>query len=146
MRKALVVGIDYYTRFPGLRGCVNDARSVKTVLERNGDGSLNFTVKLLTSSTPMDAIPRADLKKSIIDLFQGTSETALLYFAGHGHVEASGGYILASDSQAGDEGIPLGEVLTYANSSQAKNRLIVLDSCHAGIAGALPAAAQYAEI
>lgn len=146
MRKALVVGINYYGRFQCLHGCVNDARSVKEMLERNGDGTVNFTVKLLTSSTPMDAMSRTELKRSIIELFQGESETTLLYFAGHGHVEAAGGYILASDCQSGDEGIPLSEVLTYANASEAKNRIIVLDSCHSGIAGEQPIASHYAEV
>jgi Caspase domain len=146
MRKALVVGIDYYNRFPALHGCVHDASSVKSTLDRNGDSSLNFTARLMVSSSPADAISRAELKRSIIDLFQGASETALLYFAGHGYVEAAGGYILASDSRGGDEGIPLGEVLAYANSSQAANRIIILDSCHSGIAGTRPAAANYAEV
>jgi hypothetical protein len=37
MRKALVVGIDYYDNVPLLYGCVNDAYSVKSVLDRNAD-------------------------------------------------------------------------------------------------------------
>ena len=52
MRKALAVGIDHYARIPSLFGCVNDAHSVKSVLERNSDGTVNFAVKLLTGSAP----------------------------------------------------------------------------------------------
>ena len=47
MRKALVVGIDYYEHVPELYGCVNDAHAVKSVLERNSDGTVNFGVNLL---------------------------------------------------------------------------------------------------
>ena len=36
--------------------------------------------------------------------------------------------------------------MTYANSSKARNRLIVLDSCFSGIAGGQPLAPQTAEI
>lgn len=50
MRKALCVGIDSYQHATDLHGCVNDANSVKAVLERNGDGSLNFDVKLMINS------------------------------------------------------------------------------------------------
>ena len=32
MRKALIVGIDYYDHVPSLSGAVNDAYSVKTAL------------------------------------------------------------------------------------------------------------------
>ena len=146
MRKALVVGIDYYENTPALCGCVNDAHSVKSVLERNSDGTVNFAVKLLTGTGPTDTISRSVLKDSVRDLFAGDSDIALFYFAGHGHIETTGGYLLASDCKSGDEGLPLSEVLTFANQSKARNKIIVLDSCHSGIAGAHPVATQYAEL
>ncbi len=138
MRKALVVGINYYESGSGLFGCIQDACSVKTVLERHGDGSLNFDVHFLTAAKAKDAVSRAALKDAITELFNGESEVALLYFAGHGHIEATGGYILASDSKRGDEGVPLMDALSLANGSKAKNKIIVLDSCHSGIAGTPP--------
>ncbi|EIM96563.1 peptidase (caspase-1 like protein) [Paraburkholderia hospita] len=146
MRKALIVGIDYYNHVGGLHGCVNDAYSVKTVLERNSDGTVNFGAKLLTGTGPTDLVTRASLRESIKELFSGECETALFYFAGHGHIESTGGYIIPSDASSGDEGLPLGDVLTFANSSKARNRIIVLDSCHSGIAGTSATAAAFAEI
>jgi hypothetical protein len=146
MRKALVVGINYYQHISPLYGCVDDAHAVKTALERNSDGTVNFGVKLLSGTGPTDLVMRSDLKAHIRDLFSGECETALFYFAGHGHIETTGGYLIASDARAGDEGIPLGEVLTFANQSAARNRIIVLDSCHSGIAGASPSAPTSAEL
>lgn len=146
MRKALVVGIDYYAQSGPLHGCVNDAHAVKSVLERNSDGTVNFGVKLLSGTGPTELVTRAKLKEQIRELFSGDSEIALFYFAGHGHIEVTGGYLLASDSKSGDDGVPLGEVLTYANESRARNKLIVLDSCHSGIAGATPAAPANADL
>jgi len=107
---------------------------------------VNFGVKLLSGTGPTDLVARSQLKEQIQELFAGDSETALFYFAGHGHIEATGGYLLASDSRMGDEGVPLGDVLTFANQSKARNRLIVLDSCHSGIAGASPSAPTNAEL
>ena len=46
MRKALVIGVDYYAQLSKLFGCVNDANEVKAVLEKHGDGSVNFGVFL----------------------------------------------------------------------------------------------------
>ena len=46
MRKALVVGINYYEHGSPLYGCVDDAHAVKAILERHGDGSVNFDVQL----------------------------------------------------------------------------------------------------
>jgi hypothetical protein len=146
MRKALVVGINYYQRGGELFGCVDDAHAVKAVLDRNSDGTVNFGTKLLTGTGPTDMVTRATLRESIKELFAGESDIALFYFAGHGHVESTGGYLIASDAASGDEGLPLNEVLTFANQSAARNRIIVLDSCHSGIAAASITASGFAEI
>jgi hypothetical protein len=138
MRKALIVGINYYKNVTALYGCVDDAHAVKALLERNDGGSVNFDCKLLTSTGPTDTVDRPVLKDSIVELFRDESDSALFYFAGHGHIEATGGYILASDAHRGDDGVPLAEVLTLANNSPAKNKIIILDSCHSGIAGNSP--------
>ena len=146
MRKALIVGINYYEHVSALYGCVDDAYAVKSVMERNSDGTVNFGVKLLTGTGPTNKVLRSELRENIRDLFSGECETAFFYFAGHGHIEATGGYLIASDAKTGDEGIPLGDVLTFANQSAARNRIIVLDSCHSGIAGASYSAQTSAEL
>lgn len=138
MRAALIVGINYYEYGQTLFGCVDDAHAVKAVLERHGDGAINFDCHLMTGTGPADLVLRGDLKDKIEELFKKDAEIALFYFAGHGHIETAGGYLLASDSRRGDEGVSLGEVLTFANDSPAKNKIIVLDSCHSGIAGSTP--------
>jgi len=136
MKKALVVGINYYKYLNPLFGCVDDANAVSTVLEKNWDGTRNFDVQLLLSTGSSNPILRAELRSQIRELFAGENNTALLYFAGHGHIEPTGGYVLDSESQEGNDGIPLAEVLTFANNSAAKNRIIVLDSCYSGSAAA----------
>jgi hypothetical protein len=135
MRKALVVGIDYYESIGQLFGCVNDAHNVKSVLERNSDGTVNFGVRLLSGTGPSDKVERTELKEAVRELFADDSETALFYFAGHGYLETTGGYLCGSDCKTGDDGLPLDEVLTLANKSRARNKIVVLDSCHSGIAG-----------
>lgn len=135
MRAALVIGIDYYKYCSPLYGCVNDAYSVKTILERNDGGTINFDCKILTSSGQSDIVSRSELKDSIEELFKKDLDVVLLYFAGHGHIESSGGYILSTDAKRGDEGVSLSEIITYANESPSKNKIIILDSCHSGIAG-----------
>jgi caspase domain-containing protein len=137
MKKALIIGINYYEHGGSLYGCVDDAHAVRAVLERNADGSVNFNCLLLTGTGPTDGVGRAQLKDAIDDLFK-SDDTALLYFAGHGHIESTGGYILASDARRGDEGVSLGDILVLANKSKAHNKIIVLDSCHSGIAGTAP--------
>ncbi|MCF5031545.1 caspase family protein [Pseudomonas syringae] len=146
MRKALIVGIDYYDHIGGLSGCVNDAHSVKSILERHADNTVNFTTpRLMTSSSASNPVSRRELKDAVKELFSDDSDIALFYFAGHGYIEETGGYLCATDTRDGDDGLALAEVMTLANSSPAKNKVIILDSCHGGIAATNPNA-TFAEI
>lgn len=145
MRKALVVGIDYYENKPRLYGCVNDAYAVKSVLERHSDGTRNFDVMQLTAASASDAILRSELRNGVEKLFEGDYvETALFYFAGHGCLDSTGGFILGSDSRTGDDGVSLSDVLTFANNARARNKVIILDSCNSGAAAARPS--QHSEL
>ena len=146
MRRALVIGIDHYDSISSLFGCVNDAHNVKSALERNSDGTVNFSVKLLTGTGPSDRVTRADVRQATKDLFAGDPTTALFFFAGHGFVDSIGGYLCTSDTQSGDDGLALHEVLQMANQSKAKNKLIILDSCHSGIAGVTNTSKAFAEL
>ncbi|WP_116109373.1 caspase domain-containing protein [Lewinella sp. IMCC34191] len=135
MRIALIVGIDYYEKVSCLYGCVNDAHSVKSILERHDGGTVNFDCKLLTSSSEREKISRHNLRDAVEQLFKTPAEIALFYFAGHGHIEEAGGYLLPSDVERGDDGLSLAEILNFANKSPAANKVVILDSCHSGIAG-----------
>jgi len=135
MRKALIVGIDYYEHINSLSGCVNDSFQVNTVIANNSDGSANFGTKHLTATGPSSAIDRRTLKEYTIELFKDDSDIALFYFAGHGHVEQTGGYLVTSDAHDGDDGFKLDELMQLASNSPARSKIIILDSCYSGAAG-----------
>ncbi|KZL01093.1 MULTISPECIES: caspase family protein [unclassified Pseudovibrio] len=132
MKKALVVGINDYPDNE-LEGCVKDAEAVTTTLEYNGDGTRNFSVKTVKSTA--DDVTRPILRAAVTDLFRGAPEMALFYFSGHGYMESRGGYLVTSDVAEYEEGVSMEEVLRIANSSKAKNKVIILDCCHAGAFG-----------
>lgn len=139
MRKALVIGIDGYPWSP-LGGCVNDAQAMEALLARNDDGSLNFTCRMLTASINSGMeIGRCLLKDQITELFSHEADVALLHFSGHGAVSNLGGYLVTTDSRKYDEGVSMVDVLTLANASKAHEIVIILDCCHSGAFGSLPA-------
>ncbi|WP_199084608.1 caspase family protein [Bosea sp. ASV33] len=136
MRKALIVGIDHYDNISPLSGCVNDAYAVKAMLERDADGSVNFqTPRLMVGTGPGRGVIRRDLREAVRELFQDRSDVALFYFAGHGYIDETGGFLCSSDNADGNDGFPLAELMTFANNSQATNKVIILDSCHSGAVG-----------
>lgn len=146
-RKALIVGIDHYQHVVALHGAVNDAHTVKAALERNADGTLNFTQpKLLAASGTSTSVSRTQLREAVEELFRDDAEISLFYFSGHGYIDDAGGYLCASDCASGHDGLSLSEVLTFANQSPATNKVIILDSCHSGVAGASSTSEKMAEI
>lgn len=147
MRKALIVGIDHYDNIGPLSGCVNDAHSVRSVLERHADGTVNFaTPKIMTGTSSTDRVDKAELKEAVRELFSGDADIALFYFAGHGHIDDTGGFLCGTECRTGDDGLSLAEVMTIAGKSAAKNKVIILDSCHSGVAGNRPETQAIAEI
>jgi Caspase domain len=136
MRRALLVGIDSYAQAP-LAGCVNDARAMADILSKHHDGTPNFDVRLLTA--PPEKITRAILRDAIEYSLKQPADIALLYFSGHGTENNLGGYLVTQDAAKYDEGVSLVDVLTLVNASPVREIVVMLDSCHSGAMGHIPA-------
>jgi hypothetical protein len=137
VRKAVVIGINHYDHLPLLSGCVNDAQSVANTLEEHYDGTSNFLQPLLmVADSASTGISKSDIKNAARELFEDQSEVALFYFAGHGYLEdESSGYLCGSECEAGDDGVLMADIMRMASKSPASNKVVILDSCHSGLAG-----------
>lgn len=137
MKKALIFGIDEYPGLTKLRGCVRDATIMAFALELNRNGSPNFKTRVHTSDA--ETVSSELMKQAITDLFRGEADTVLLYFAGHGLVDSQSnqGYLVSQNGTAENWGVSLEEILQRANRAHPNIRstIILLDCCHAGIAG-----------
>jgi hypothetical protein len=135
-RRALLVGIDAYDVFNDLRTCVADATAMQELLERNADGSPNYSCRLMVygsyGNTPPVTRPR--LREVCHELFDYTGDV-LFYFSGHGSLTKLGGYLATCESEPSDWGIPMQEIIDLACLSPARDILVILDCCHAGAAG-----------
>ena len=147
MKKALVVGIDDYAAPNQLTGCVNDAIKLSELLRTNSDdvpGSPNFDVRTLVSRD--EPVTSRKLHVAISDLFGGSAETALLYFAGHGilNEETNNGFLVTQDGANPSWGVSLSGILQQANDAhpRIKSTVILLDSCQSGFAGEVPGLGQ----
>lgn len=132
MRKALCVGIDYYEYFNGLNSCINDAKQMGQALSNDENGDPNFEVKYLCASNKSFNVTRRELKDRVSELFSGDPDIALFYFSGHGSIDSCGGYLCTSEITKPDEGLSLDELMKIVRDSSARNKVIILDSCHSG--------------
>ncbi len=139
MRRALCVGIDLYPS-GSLRGCVNDADRMASLLKKHENGTPNFDCRLLraTLDNKGDKVGRADLRMAIKDLFKQPASVALMHFSGHGTVNDLDGYLVTQDALTYDEGLAMSEVLKMANDSKAEEVVVILDCCHSGNLGNPP--------
>ena len=140
MRRALCVGVDHYS-FGALHGCVNDAERLASLLSNHQDGTPNFECKKLVASHggALDIVTRSKLKQAVEQLFRDKAEVALLHFSGHGTENNLGGYLVTQDAKSYDEGLSMGDVLKMANDSKADEVVVLLDCCHSGHMGQIPA-------
>ena len=137
MRKALIVGIDAYNSVNPLRVAVSDAIRMSTVLEKNGDGSPNFSVECHVCP-PLD-VTRSYLMSFIESLFlNGQPDVALFYFSGHGCTTSRGECIVTKEACKYNEGISMNDILLISNKSKARDKIIIFDCCHAGGMGDIP--------
>ena len=136
MRKALLVGINDYPRSP-LKGCINDVNAVEHAIAKNGDESINFSVK-----KKFNVQTKAELRLAIDECFAGDADIALFYYSGHGYLDSIGGYIVTPDFSNGDYGVSMQDLLSIANQSKCRNKVIILDCCFSGNMGNISTVSQ----
>lgn len=136
VRKALVVGINDYPTCP-LTGCCNDSEAIKDLLTNHGNGDPNFAVWKKDN-----VLTKGELRSLIEQCFEGDADVALFYFSGHGHIDSVGGYLVTPDFSKYDYGVALQDVLTIANNSKCKERIIILDCCYSGFMGTVSTVGQ----
>lgn len=129
-RRALLIGIDDYPGKNKLNGCIADVKSLKGILETNEDGTPNFDiVELLDVKSSHEAMVQID------SLFATDSDIALFYFSGHGFDNTTGSELVFPDDTTHNgyyKGLQMRSIMDVVNKSKTKNKIIILDCCHAG--------------
>ncbi len=135
-KKALLIGIDDYPDGYKLHGCVNDSTAIEKALGFNENGSRNFGIKSLNNCQSAEVA-----EKEIGNLFKdnGTIDVALLYFSGHGFVDANdNGQIVFPNSIKSDStchGIYMSNIMKIVKNSTIRNKIVIFDCCHSAKIG-----------
>lgn len=124
---ALVIGNDNYRMMPKLETAVNDARTLKGLLEKR----FNFKVTLLTDGDRMQIYDAIEGYAGQL----GARDNLLVFFAGHGLVQEGITYWLPVDADPGSTTNWIstqGEITLLLEKIDARHILVVADSCYAG--------------
>jgi hypothetical protein len=132
MKRALLVGIDYYDNFSPLRGCANDAAALHPFLARNEDDSPNLECRLAIARDASARLTRDELLGTVDELLTSGPSFALFYFAGHGAQTNSGVALATSDGTPTTPGVMFSEILDRINTSSVSEITVILDCCFSG--------------
>jgi len=139
-KAALVVGVDFYEGASLLKGCVNDANSITSLLSYHENGERNFEVKQLCAPSQDKQIKSNELREEVESLFNNKhNDTALFYFSGHGGLTYdNSGYIVTSDTKNLETCILMADLIKIVNDSPVKNKIVIMDTCYSGDMGNHP--------
>ena len=133
LRRALIVGINTYANSRSLTGCVADAEVMAKMLARHSDQEPNFECRVLLDNVGENQpITSSVLQKACRELFADIRDDVVLYFSGHGVLTEHGGYLCTYDANRDNWGVSMDLVMKMANSSRARDILMIFDCCHAG--------------
>jgi len=145
MKKALIVGINSYKDSP-LRGCVNDAKSMNTLLSQQGFSNIKMLINQQATT--------AGIKKGLDWLTTGLkpNDVIVFHFSGHGsqvrdkskdEADRLDECLIPIDNNWRDK-IILDDHLAYyfKRIPKGARAYIVLDCCHSGT-GTRGASAEY---
>ena len=132
-RKALMIGISNYPNHP-LKYTTRDATAMAHCLSHHYDGRPNFDCHLLCSEGNYPLSRQLILEK-IRELFKQECEIAALYFSGHAAVRDGFPFIATPENPDLSDGISFDRIMSIVQQSPAREKLIILDTCHSGHMG-----------
>jgi len=130
---AVIIGIDKYQEWPGLHSAVSEAKAIKQVLAER------YYIDEFYELYDQDA-SAANIRKLFLEILPtqlGIHDSLLVFYAGHGQLDASKtGFWIACDgskdiySQSG--WIPNAQLRNMLDQLKAQRILILADACFAG--------------
>ena len=116
--------------------CANDSIGLEGVFN-NHLGIEDENIKILGNDVEQE-VSKADILKSLAQLRRKAEpdDTMIFYFSGHGFTENNVGYIATYDTDlaiASDTSIPISRIRDELNKSEARIKILIIDSCYSGI-------------
>lgn len=133
---AVLVGINTYqdNRYGQLQVCVRDAEAIHRRLYEGGFPQEH--IKVITDD--WESPTRANIIANLISMAEAAKpeDLILFYFSGHGDLGAGNEpYLIARDTRRAtlrNSGVPFLRVKEIMQNACAREKVIVLDSCHSG--------------
>ena len=132
---AVVIGIGDYVFLGKIPGCEADAISFANAICETRRMDPNNVV-LMTDSGDKSHLPTKAMIESRIRMCVNEAKPdgmALVYFSGHAVTQDGQALLVPKDCEAAN-GIPVNTVVAMLRESPARDKVLIIDACHAGAA------------
>ena len=139
---AVVIGVNEYLdpKIPALKYCVADARKLFETLTKQGGFDPERVLLITDDQTRAHLRPlRLNLQRQIGDWLENCrpEDTVVVTFSGHGFVarDTGEGFLAPADCEKDNlraTGFPTERLRQMMRNCQARQKLLILDCCHAG--------------
>ena len=134
-KKALIIAVSHYDLLQPLTFCMNDGNEMFTTLK-----SLGYEIH--DNHKLIGRVKWDDLRCAIIDFFRNRNvnpkDTLLLYYSGHGVLDAYGDHYLAPSEldpfEPDSKGFLFDELTKMIDKSNSQRIVTILDCCYSGAA------------
>ncbi|MCZ0978472.1 FxSxx-COOH system tetratricopeptide repeat protein [Streptomyces diastatochromogenes] len=137
--RAVLIGIDQYRNLPSLEPVARGRDRLAQLLQDPAVWGLHQrNVEVFDAQAGRD-----DILAAIKQAARATTDTLLLYFAGHGLRDRNGQQLHLALSNADDEHLQIGSIAfgdirqLLAAGHRARRRIVLLDCCYSGLAGSM---------
>lgn len=136
---ALLIGVEKYHRASRLRHIVNDVEQIAAALLTRGTYDEERVLKIIdTVENPRFQPLRSSIMAELPQWLKkpGPRDTVVIYFSGHGFRDDEGNLYLApldcNPESPEETAIPVRWFREQIAACKAENKLLLIDSCHAG--------------
>lgn len=131
----VVIGISDYAFMGDIEVCASDAKTFASALtEERGIPAENVAV--MTDDSTDTLMPSREMIRERVRICAREAKEgglAFLYFSGHAVTREQELLLVPKDCRP-PNGIPLAEIIETLSESEAEDRILVVDACHAGAA------------
>lgn len=132
------VGVEKYDdpAFPAVRYCGDDAAGLVRIFKTIGEvPDRRIKAFVGNETTPVKAEDlRAAFEAFAEDV--GVRDTLIVFFSGHGHLDAKGNYVLVTTDCKADNAVETGLSITWLKQRladcRAANKIVLLNACYSG--------------
>jgi hypothetical protein len=130
---AVVIGISKYGFMAAIPGCKSDAEAFAAAFGRARRLNPNNVVLMTDGEDSTRNPTKSAIENRIRDSMKEAKPdgVALVYFSGHAVTQSGQAVLVAKDSKP-EDGIPLSKVTAWLEESKARDKVLIIDACHAG--------------